>query len=438
MNAPTPAPTTMARRPAPTDFKPFHELTVSQLLEDPRVNKAMAEAAPRHLSPERLLRVMAQALRKTPLLAQCNPLSLLGAMITCASLGLEPNTPLGHCYLIPFAKRAKNQQGRWETVGYEINLIIGYQGLIDLSRRTGSLVSIHADVVYEGDDFSFEYGSNMHLRHVPHGSREGRKPVYGYAHSKLEDGEAFEVLPYAEVLRIRDNAQAYKEAMRQKAEGDKRWASSPWIAYEHEMVCKTMVRRLAKWLPKSIEFATAVQMDSLAERGMIDFEQIGHVPQLAQDPDGASRGEEIEGTATETKPTPPAAKPQPPTTAKAPAPEPQKQAQREEDSEEAQREADRMSRAAQGEAVEEHDPETGEVQSDDWDGYVEKMLVEFNAGKKPKDKDEVNATFRDTIVGAVERKDITEARGNALLTAWQEKTGTKPKLPTPPNGNGKK
>ena len=428
MNAPAPstAMATATRRPMPTDFKPFNELTVAQLLEDPRVMKAMAEAAPQHLSPQRLLRVMAQAMRKTPQLALCNPLSLLGAMISCASLGLEPNTPLGHAYLIPFAKRGKNPQGRWETVGYEINLIIGYQGLIDLSRRTGSLVSIHADVVYEGDDFSFEYGSNMHLRHVPHGSREGRKPTYGYAHSKLEDGEAFEVLPYPEVLRIRDNAQAYKEAMRQKAEGDKRWATTPWVAYEHEMACKTMVRRLAKWLPKSIEFATAVQMDSLAERGMIDFEQIASVPQLANDPEGAAREEVVEAKATE---QPAAPKPQPP---KSTAPKAEPPATSEED----EREADRLSRAAAGDPVDAE--ETGEQATDDWDQYLGKMVAEYQGSKTQADKDGVNATFRDAIVGAYERKEIDEARSNALLGTWQQNTGTKTKMPAPPKSNGKK
>jgi len=104
----------------------------------------------------------------------------------------------------------------------------------------------------------------------------------------------------------------------------------------------------------------------------------------------------------------------------------------------------------------EHDPETGEVaeqqtedgddageaagetQTDQWDDYLSKMLAEFAAAKKPKDKDDFNTTFRDTIVGAVERKDLTEARANVLLQAWQEKTGTKSKMPTPPNGNGKK
>lgn len=431
MNAPTQVATTTAR-PQPSHFKPLKELTVSQLLEDPRVMKAMAEAAPQHLSPQRLLRVMAQALRKTPKLAQCDPLSLLGAMISCASLGLEPNTPLQHCHLIPFEKRAKNAQGKWETVGVEVNLIVGYQGLIDLCRRTGSLVAIHADVVYEGDEFSYEYGSNMHLRHVPHGTaREDRKATHAYAHAKLEDGEAFEVLPYAEVLKIRDNTQAYKQAMVGKDRGDRNWATTPWIAYEHEMACKTMVRRVAKWLPKSIEFASAVQMDSMGERGMIDFAAIAAQPALAHDPEGAARESEsemIETKATETKTATTTAKAQPPKASTPAQPQP---------TEEDEREADRLSRAAAGDPVD-ADEQTGEVQADEWDQYLGKMVAEYQGAKTPADKDGVNATFRDAIIGAHERKEIGEPRANELLNAWQQNTGTKTKMPTPPNGNGKK
>jgi recombination protein RecT len=279
-------------KPKPTDFKPLGELTLGELLQDPRMKKNLQEAAPRHMSPDRLLRVIANAMRKTPRLTECSPLSLMGALITCATLGLEPNTPLGHAYLIPFDKRKKIGK-HWTTVT-EVNLILGYQGLIDLTRRTGSLVSLHADVVYEGDVFEFEYGSRMHLRHIPQGVREGRRAVYAYAHAKLEDGEAFEVLPYEEVLRIRDNTQAYQQAMRDKAEPENRgrWRETPWIKHEHEMAAKTMVRRLAKWLPKSVEYANALTIDSLGDKASINFEAIAKEPSLAGDPEAALQVEQ--------------------------------------------------------------------------------------------------------------------------------------------------
>lgn len=417
-NVATSAPAgTAVARPKPSDFKPLQNLTIGELLEDPRVKKAVVDAMPRHLSPDRLLRVFAQAFRKTPKLAQCDPLSLLGAMISCASLGLEPNTPLGQCYLIPFEKR-KKQGTQWVTERVDVNLVLGYQGLIDLCRRTGSLVSIHADVVYDGDEFSFEYGSNMHLRHVPQGAREGRKPLYAYAHSKLEDGEAFEVLPYEQVLSIRNAAQAYKQAMADKArakQGDNRWATTPWIAYEHEMAAKTMVRRLVKWLPKGIELAAAAEMDALAERGRMNFGAIALDPSLASDPAAA----QIEdGTDAEPQPQPDA--PLAHKQAAAAKAEPAKQKaektpeQADELSEEEQREADRLSRAAAGD-----DAGNAAVDAtEEWRPYLEKMLAEAKDCKTDADLKAVHDTVRDTIVGAVERGDITEADGDTILGQW--------------------
>lgn len=275
-----------AERPRPAHHVPLQQLNLGQMLSDPRVKKMMADTATKHLTPDRMLRVVANAVRKVPKLAMVNPMSLLGAMITCQTLGLEPNTPLGHAYLIPFEKRGKNpQSGRWETLGVDANLIVGYQGLIDLMRRSGSLVSIHADVVYDEDVFSFEYGSDMHLRHIPKGLRDNRRALFAYAHVKLTDGEAFEVLPYEEILRIRDNTEGYKAAMRAKAENYRNWDQTPWIKYEHEMACKTMVRRVAKWAPKSIEFANALAIDNAGDSASIDFSAIGNDPSLAGAPD---------------------------------------------------------------------------------------------------------------------------------------------------------
>jgi recombination protein RecT len=249
-------------------------VVISDLLRRPDTVKRFQQIVPRHLSAERMLRVMAHAIYKTPRLGECAPVTLLGAMQACAALGLEPNTPLQHAFLLPFRKSRK--EGNEWVESYDVQLIIGYRGLIDLARRSGTLVSIHADVVYHGDDFEFEYGSNQHLTHRPRGDRT--TPECAYAHAVLKDGEAFEVLPYAKVLAIRDESQGYKAALAAKAEAErgKHWRmreydSSPWVKYEHEMAAKTMVRRLAKWLPLSLEFANAVALDSASETGKVDF-----------------------------------------------------------------------------------------------------------------------------------------------------------------------
>lgn len=259
--------------------KPLRQVaSVRELLVNDQAKQQLAAVAAGHMRPERMLRLMANAMRTTPQLGECDPLSLLGSMMTCASLGVEPNTPLGHAYLIPFKNKRKGIT--------EVQLILGYKGMIDLARRSGHIVNIHGDIVYEGDDFSFEYGSEQHLKHRPKGKRAN--PLYAYCHAKLTDGEAFVVLPWDEVIAIRDASQGYKTAIQY---GKK---DSPWIAHQHEMAAKTAVRALFKYLPISIEMDGGKLGDALAvDEQQVDFSQ------FAQNPD---EGHMIEGEAENVDP----------------------------------------------------------------------------------------------------------------------------------------
>lgn len=223
---------------------------VQELLVNDNARDQLQKVAAKHMSPERMMRIVANAIRTTPTLAASDPMSLLGALMQCASLGLEPNTVLGHAYLIPFKNNRKGIT--------EVQLIVGYKGFIDLARRSGQIDGIHADVVYSDDElWTYEHGSNMHLRHKP-GPRQGEK-VAAYCHVKLKDGgEAFAVLPWAEIMKTRDNSQGWRTAKRYNRE-----AESPWGKYEDRMASKTAVRALANHggLPMSIEFQAALEAD---------------------------------------------------------------------------------------------------------------------------------------------------------------------------------
>src|SRR5574340_908813 len=86
----------------------------------------LAAVLPKHVGADRMLKIALGALRTTPKLMQARTDTLLGAIIQCAQLGLEPNTPLGHAYLIPFDNRSKGIT--------EVQIVFGYKGLIDLAR----------------------------------------------------------------------------------------------------------------------------------------------------------------------------------------------------------------------------------------------------------------------------------------------------------------
>lgn len=261
------APITTGPREAsvPVAKRPLRQVAnVRELLVNDQAKQQLAAVAAAHMRPEQMLRLMANAIRTTPQLADCDPLSLLGCMMTCASLGLMPNTPLQSAYLIPFKSKRKGVT--------EVQLVVGYRGMIDLARRSGHIRNIHGDVVYEGDEFSFEYGSNQHLKHRPKGKRVN--PVYAYCHATLTDGEAFVVLPWDEVMAIRDASQVYRTAVQY---GKK---DAPWIAHEHAMASKTAVRALFKSLPISIELDNGKLGDALTvDENQIDFSSFATNPE---------------------------------------------------------------------------------------------------------------------------------------------------------------
>ncbi len=231
--------------------------TVLDLLKKNR--QALEMALPKHVDADKLIRVAYTAIRKNPLLMQCTQPSLVSAVIECAQLGLLPDGVLGQAYLIPYKNNKKGC--------YEAQFQVGYKGLIDLARRSGQVVSIQAHVVYEGDEFDFAYGLEDKLYHKPTLGDPG-EPIAVYAAAKLTDGgHAFEVMGIEQVNRIRDNSQGYKMAIRY----DK--MDTPWIAHWDEMARKTAVRRLAKYLPISVEFQRAAAMDERVDAGLPDFDE---------------------------------------------------------------------------------------------------------------------------------------------------------------------
>lgn len=221
----------------------------------------IAKMLPKHLSADRLLKVAQIAATTTPTLLKCDVPSLVAAIGQCAQMGLEPNTVLGHAYLVPFNTKRKDADGNERWVN-SVQVIVGYKGLIDLARRSGQIVSIAAHEVCENDDFECVYGLNERLEHRPAMNDRGEVVAF-YAVAHLKDGgHAFEVMSVEQIEEIRDASQGYQQAKKYKKE-----ASSPWGAHFVEMGRKTVIRRLAKYLPLSIEFQTAAALDDMASTG---------------------------------------------------------------------------------------------------------------------------------------------------------------------------
>ena len=232
----------------PQEADPKKPRTVLDKIGGPNFMAQLSVALPKAMTPERLVRVVTTECRKTPALLNCNPESFLGAVLQCAQLGLEPGGALGHCYLLPFGN-GKAKDGRPNA-----QLIIGYRGMIDLARRSGQIVSICAYTVHEKDHFVWRLGLDPDIEHVPSPEADRGPMTYVYAVAKLKGGGVqFEVMSRAEVEKVRKQSKA--------------GSSGPWVTHFDEMAKKTVIRRLFKYLPVSIEAARAVEVDERADRG---------------------------------------------------------------------------------------------------------------------------------------------------------------------------
>lgn len=216
--------------------------TVRKLLTAYRVE--VAHALPKHVSPDRMLRMAMTSARKNPELLNCSPESFLGAVIQSAQLGLEPDTPLGHAYLIPFNNTRTGQK--------EVNFMPGYRGLMDLVYRTPGHPILMPTVVHEGDKFEFEKGLYPKLIHTPMPRTSPGKLIYAYCTAAFPDGrKEFECMPKTDIEAIRE---------RSKATG-----FSPWKSDYDSMAKKTVIRQLVKYLPMSAELQTAIGLDDLCD-----------------------------------------------------------------------------------------------------------------------------------------------------------------------------
>lgn len=215
----------------------------------------IAKALPRHITGERMTRVLLTALSTTPDLALCTKESFFGAILQASQLGLEPNTPLGHAWLLPYRNKKRGVT--------ECQLQIGYQGMMDLSMRTGRVHGFSAEAVREGDFFEYELGLYPKCRHIPSDDpdREDKPITHVYGVVRVKDADpAFRVLTLAQV-----RARAMRSATWDHSKNAP--GSGPWLTDFEAMCLKTALRAVWKFAPKSPEMARVEALEVAAEKG---------------------------------------------------------------------------------------------------------------------------------------------------------------------------
>lgn len=240
----------------------------------------VAKALPSVITPERFTRIVTSALSTTPELARTTPQSFLGAMMTAAQLGLEPNTPLGQAYLLPYRNKGT----------LECQFQLGYKGLIDLAYRSGEVSIIQAHEVRENDEFNFEFGLEPKLTHKPAVRDRGEVLCY-YAMFRTKDGGfGFEVMTRDE---IQQHAAKYSKSYNS--------GFSPWSTNFDEMAKKTVLKRVLKYAPLKSDFVRGVASDETIKRELapdmsdvasieVDYVIDGETGELLEEPAAEGAG----------------------------------------------------------------------------------------------------------------------------------------------------
>lgn len=206
----------------------------------------LAAVLPKHITPEAMVRYVITACQDTPKLLECDRTSLFRSAMTAAVLGLEVDAKIGLAYILPF----------WDRGSYKAQFIPGYKGYITLAQNAGFYVS--GNVVREGDEFDYEFGSRQFLRHKvkdPFGRGRGRGEIIGsYAIAKNPQGvEVFKVMGLDDIFKAREASASYK------AHREDPKKKSPWVDNPMPMYIKTAIRALAPQLPTNVQRAAAIE-----------------------------------------------------------------------------------------------------------------------------------------------------------------------------------
>lgn len=197
----------------------------------------ITQALPKHLTADRMIQMACSLISKNPKLAECSASSLVGAVMQASILGFRPVEQLGECYFVPY--------------GGQVQFQIGYKGFISLSRRTGELKTIYAEVVKAGDHFEVEYGLEPKLIHRPKIDNDDARVTHVYAVARYkDDGYNFLVLTFNQVEKLRKRNPMQKGS-----------ASGAWATDYDAMAKAKAIKQLSKYMPLSVDFQDAIMSD---------------------------------------------------------------------------------------------------------------------------------------------------------------------------------
>lgn len=207
---------------------------------------------PGTIEAERLEVAFRSAFNKNPKLAECTNMSICATLVNCATLGLVPNTPEGHAYLIPRKQKVGNDQ-------YELvcELQIGYRGFTHMILRGGEVEQVESGIVHKGDIYEFQKGDPVICRHVPNietPNRDATPILAAYCLLIFKSGgKRLEIMDGSDLAKI--------EKAMLRANFNK--ITPAWSEWRAEMMRKAPIKRIAKTCNLGPVIAKASELDNV-------------------------------------------------------------------------------------------------------------------------------------------------------------------------------
>ena len=197
------------------------------------------------IDPVRLRGVVLSQFSRTPDLWECDPVTVARAVVECAQMGLEPTGAIGGAHLVPFRNKRTGRK--------EAQLIIDYRGYITLARRSGEVSKVWARIVRKRDEFHVEAGTEDRIHHVPYiGTEDPGEYTHVYAVIRYRDGST----------QFDWDNMVWVDSIRKRARASD---NGPWVTDYGEMAKKSILRRLMKTAPLTVEARRAIEFEESEE-----------------------------------------------------------------------------------------------------------------------------------------------------------------------------
>lgn len=247
----------------------------------------------RGVDPKVLVYAVMNSIAKTPKLLDCTQKSLLRSVVYLAQIQLMPDTPDQHAHLIPY--------------GTECQVIVNYQGYIELAHRSGRVETIYAHLVYENDEFDEVLGTERKLHHKPFRGGDRGKIIGAYAVARLLNGGVeWEYMTWDELEKVRNCSKAKDKP------------GSPWIVWKEQMYQIRPIRRLRKRIPTTPQMSLAAALDDKFQMGEsqeglgeTEYEILDEEGKVEQPPPAETKSDKMAKKFEKKNGKPPATKPEP-------------------------------------------------------------------------------------------------------------------------------